>query len=123
MPPKPPVGTARPYGKLATRLIVALEAEARDTIGREYYEHGAAPGSGSRAIARELADGVAADFEAELPTATACFMDDFEACIAHLRMPVTHRRPIRSAVVQRNAVMAFPDDRTAQLDGRGGYFP
>ena len=48
MPPKPPVGTARPYGKLATRLIVALEAEARDTIGREYYEHGAAPGSGYR---------------------------------------------------------------------------
>src|SRR5437016_13124430 len=23
-------------------------------------------------------------------------MDDFEACIAHLRFPVTHRRPIRT---------------------------
>ncbi len=36
--------------KLATRLIVeeALEAEARDAVGREYYEHGAAPGSGYR---------------------------------------------------------------------------
>ena len=34
--------------KLATRLIVeeALEAEASDTIGREYYEHGAQPGQG-----------------------------------------------------------------------------
>jgi transposase-like protein len=25
-----------------------------------------------------------------------CFTDDFEACIAHLRMPVTHRRAIRT---------------------------
>jgi transposase-like protein len=50
----------------------------------------------SRAIARELAQGVVADFEAEFPSAIACFMDDFEACIAHLRMPVTHRRAIRT---------------------------
>lgn len=50
----------------------------------------------SRAIARELAAGVAADFAAELPSAVACFQDDFEACIAHLRMPVTHRRAIRT---------------------------
>ena len=36
--------------KLATRLVVeeALEAEVGDTIGREYYEHGAAPGQGHR---------------------------------------------------------------------------
>ena len=50
----------------------------------------------SRAIARDLAAGLVADYEAELPTATACFMDDFEACIAHLRMPITHRRAIRT---------------------------
>jgi len=50
----------------------------------------------SRAIARELAAGVAADFETELPSAVACFIDDFEACIAHLRMPVTHRRAVRT---------------------------
>ncbi len=31
-----------------------------------------------------------------LPSAVACFLDDFEACIAHLRMPVTHRRAIRT---------------------------
>ena len=30
------------------------------------------------------------------PWAVACFEDDFEACIAHLRMPVTHRRAIRT---------------------------
>ena len=40
--------------------------------------------------------GVVADFETELATAARCFTDDFEACIAHLRMPVTHRRAIRT---------------------------
>ena len=50
----------------------------------------------SRAIARDLASGLVADYEAELPSATACFMDDFEACITHLRMPITHRRAIRT---------------------------
>ena len=40
----------------------------------------------SRAIARDLATGVVADFETELVTAVRCFTDDFEACIAHLRM-------------------------------------
>jgi transposase-like protein len=36
--------------KLATRLIVeeTLEAESRDALGRDYYEHGAEPGSGYR---------------------------------------------------------------------------
>src|SRR5437899_11436305 len=34
--------------KLATRLIIeeALEGEATDAVGREYYEHGAQPGRG-----------------------------------------------------------------------------
>ena len=50
----------------------------------------------SRAIARGLAEGLVGDFESELPGAVACFMDDFEACIAHLRMPVNHRRAIRT---------------------------
>ncbi len=36
--------------KLATRLVVeeALEGEAGDVVGREYYEHGARPGQGYR---------------------------------------------------------------------------
>jgi len=50
----------------------------------------------SRAIARELAEGLVRDYEAALPSAVACFMGDFEACVAHLRMPVTHRRAIRT---------------------------
>lgn len=50
----------------------------------------------SRAIARDLAAGLVADYEQELPSAVACFQDDFEACVAHLRLPVTHRRATRT---------------------------
>jgi transposase-like protein len=50
----------------------------------------------SRKIARELAEGVVADYGTALANATACFMDDFEACIAHLRLPITHRRATRT---------------------------
>src|SRR4029077_8854188 len=50
----------------------------------------------SRAIARELAAGVVADYSGEQHRAVACFMDDFEACIAYLRFPVTHRRATRT---------------------------
>ncbi len=50
----------------------------------------------SRAIARDLAAGVVAEYEADYPSAVACFRDDFEACIAQLRMPVNHRRVIRT---------------------------
>ena len=42
----------------------------------------------SRAIAR--------DYAKEFSSAVRCFEDDFEACIAHLRMPINHRRAIRT---------------------------
>src|ERR1700745_3880064 len=50
----------------------------------------------SRAIAHELPAGFVADYGRKYDSAVACFMDDFEACIAHLRFPVTHRRAIRT---------------------------
>jgi putative transposase len=50
----------------------------------------------SRAIARELRDGVVADYARELPNAVACFADDFEARIAHLCFPIAHRRATRT---------------------------
>ena len=50
----------------------------------------------SRAIARDLTEGVIRDYAKELPSAVRCFEDDFEACIAHLRMPINHRRAIRT---------------------------
>src|SRR5690348_49866 len=50
----------------------------------------------SRTIARDLRAGIIADYADSLPTAVRCFDDDFEACIAHLRLPVTHRRSTRT---------------------------
>jgi putative transposase len=35
-------------------------------------------------------------YEKLLPSATACFLDDFEACIAHLRLPIAHRKTTRT---------------------------
>ena len=70
----------------------------------------------SRAIARDLAKGVVEDFGRDLPSMVACFEDDFEACIAHLRMPVTHRRAIRTTnllerlfVEERRRLKAIPN--------------
>jgi hypothetical protein len=43
-----------------------------------------------------LRAGIMADYADSLQTAAKCFDDDFEACIAHLRLPVTHRRSTRT---------------------------
>ena len=37
-----------------------------------------------------------ARFERELPSATICFLDDLDACIAHLQLPIAHRRATRT---------------------------
>src|SRR6516162_4733509 len=43
-----------------------------------------------------LRDDIAATYARDLPSAVACLDDDFEACIAHLRFPLGHRRVIRT---------------------------
>jgi len=50
----------------------------------------------SPALARLTRDEFVKRFETELPSATRCFLDDFDACIAHLRLPIAHRRAIRT---------------------------
>ena len=50
----------------------------------------------SPALARLLRDEMVATYGAALPSALACLQDDFEACIAHLRFPLVHRRAIRT---------------------------
>jgi putative transposase len=50
----------------------------------------------SPALARLLRDDIVATYAKELPSAVACLQDDFEACIAHLRFPLGHRRVIRT---------------------------
>lgn len=50
----------------------------------------------SPALARVLRDDIATTYGRDLPSAVACLDDDFEACIAHLRFPLGHRRAVRT---------------------------
>jgi len=50
----------------------------------------------SPALARLAREEFVKAWSPELPSAVACFEDDFEACIAHLRLPIGHRRAIRT---------------------------
>jgi len=50
----------------------------------------------SPALATLLRDDFVHTYERELPAVVACFRDDFEACIAHLRFPLPHRKVIRT---------------------------
>jgi len=46
--------------------------------------------------ARLLKESFVKRWQKKFPTAVACFEEDFQACIAHLIFPITHRRAIRS---------------------------
>ena len=73
----------------------------------------------SRAIARRLATGIRADYANILPSALACFEDDFKSCIAHLRLPVTHRRFVRTTnLLERLFVEERP---TAKMNLPNGF--
>jgi putative transposase len=50
----------------------------------------------SPALARLLRDDIATTYAWDLPSVVVCLDDDFEACIAHLRFPLGHRRVIRT---------------------------
>ena len=47
-------------------------------------------------LAEILRDQVVATWQRELPTAVGCFLDDFGACIAHLKLPPAHRKAART---------------------------
>jgi putative transposase len=52
--------------------------------------------AGSAQVARMLKDDFVARYERDYPSATSCFLDDFDACIAHLQLPISHRRATRT---------------------------
>ena len=52
--------------------------------------------AGSPQVAQMLKDDFVSRYEREYPSATACFLDDFDACIAHLQLPISHRRATRT---------------------------
>jgi transposase-like protein len=47
-------------------------------------------------VAKVLREDFVRLYQGELPSAVKCFEDDFDACIAHLRFPITHRKVIRT---------------------------
>jgi putative transposase len=52
--------------------------------------------AGDRAAGARLLRGGVAAYERDWPAVVQCFRDDFDACIAHLRFPLRHRRVIRT---------------------------
>jgi transposase-like protein len=50
----------------------------------------------SPALATVLRDDFVQTYARELPAVVQCFSDDFDACIAHLRFPLRHRRVVRT---------------------------
>jgi putative transposase len=50
----------------------------------------------SPALAALLRDDFVQAYGRDLPAVVQCFVDDFDACIAHLRFPLRHRKVIRT---------------------------
>jgi len=74
-----------------------LEAKVPQARWREVKAGAlAAYQASSPTIAALCAEAFTKTWGNELPSASKCFEDDFEACIAHLKLPVAHRRATRT---------------------------
>lgn len=74
-----------------------LQSKVPDDVWPEFHARArACYQAASPALARLLRDDIVATYGNDLPSAVACLTDDFEACIAHLRFPLAHRRAIRT---------------------------
>lgn len=47
-------------------------------------------------LAEILRDQLVATWHRDLPTAVSFFLDDFDACFAHLKLPLAHRKAMRT---------------------------
>ena len=85
----------RPRGLAHT--LRTLGAKVPEERGREVKTHAlAAYQALSPLAARAAAEEFRRRYAREFPSAVACFEDDFEACSAHLRLPIAHRKAIRT---------------------------
>jgi putative transposase len=74
-----------------------LQSKVPEDVWQEFKARAAACyQAASPALARLLREDIVATYGRDLPSAVACLQDDFEACIAHLRFPLGHRRAIRT---------------------------
>ncbi len=84
-------------GRCLAHRMRNLQSKVPDADWPEFREKAkAAYQAPSREVARMLRDVVVEEYEKRFPSAVKCFLDDFEACIAHLRFPIAHRRVIRT---------------------------
>lgn len=80
-----------------THKMRNLQSKTPDDQWSSFRDHArACYQAPSSAVARTLQQEVVGKFEKSLPTATACFLEDFDACIAHLKFPLEHRKTIRT---------------------------
>jgi Transposase, Mutator family len=74
-----------------------LQSKVPEEVWRELKGAAlAAYQAGSPQVAQMLKDDFVVRYERDYPSATACFLDDFDACIAHLQLPISHRRATRT---------------------------
>lgn len=68
------------------------EQGARGGLARAKRRGACGLPSRQSAGAQMLRKDFVARYERQYPSATACFLEDFDACIAHLRLPISHWR-------------------------------
>jgi transposase-like protein len=84
-------------GRCLAHRMRNLQSKVPDAEWPEFREKAkAAYQAPSREVARMMRDVVVAEYEKRFPAAIRCFLEDFEACVAHLRFPIAHRRVIRT---------------------------
>jgi transposase-like protein len=84
-------------GRCLAHKMRNLMSKLPDDIKAEFKQAArAAYQAPSPAMAKVLRDDLVERYEKRYPTAVRCFLDDFDACIAHLRCPSSHRRVIRT---------------------------
>ena len=74
---------------LMNKLPEDVRREFKELAKAAYQAH-------SPSVAKLVRDDLVQTYENDYPSAVECFLDDFEACIAHLQFPPHHRRVIRT---------------------------
>lgn len=74
-----------------------LQSKVPEPTWPEFKEHvNACYHAPTREVAEVLKDTIVQEYEDQLPSAIACFLEDFDACVVHLKYPLAHRKAIRT---------------------------
>jgi putative transposase len=86
---------------LRQRCVAHRMRNIKDKLPEEVWPQFRAAAMGSYyapsiLVAKAAREELVATYESTYPSAVACFLHDFDACIAHLRCPPGHRKSIRT---------------------------